>query len=140
MKHLENLGRWPVRGEEVRAARRMVLITPEESLKLIHGRENHILVSMFVSNDFIHLGTMTLPIGKHSDDEVHNGDEVIFVLQGTLVVQVYEDGDSDSHSALQNVYKVKSLEKFLIPEKRRHRYLNLGGEVTRFIFSIAPDL
>ncbi len=140
MNHLENIGRWPVRGEDARADKRMILIRPEESLKLIHGQENHTFVSMFVSNDFIHFGTMTVSIGKHSDVEVHKGDEVIFVLEGTLIVQVYEDGKPESHSALQSVHKVKRQEKFLIPEKHRHRYLNLGGETTRFIFSVAPDL
>ena len=140
VNHLDHIGRWPVSGPEARKEKRMILIRPEDSLKLIHGRDNHVLVSMFVSNDFIHFATMTIPIGKHSDAEVHQGDEVIFVLEGTLLIQVYDEGTSDSDSVLQNVFKVQKHEKFLLPENRRHRYLNLGGEVTRFIFSVAPGI
>ena len=138
LTNLEHIGKWPIDGEEARRRKRMILIRPDDTLKVIHGRENHILVSFFVSNNYIHFGTMTIPVGKHSDEEAHKGDEVLSVLQGTLIVQVFDENDSES--VLKNVYKVQKHEKFFIPENSKHRYLNLSGEVVKFLFSIAPDL
>jgi mannose-6-phosphate isomerase-like protein (cupin superfamily) len=138
MTHLDNIGRWPVEGQKARKNKRMILIRPDDTLKVIHGKKNHTLVSFFVSNDFIHFGTMTIPVGKYSDPETHKGDEVIFVLDGTLIVHVYETGSEDS--ALKNVYKIQKNEKFLIPEKHKHRYLNLEKGVVRFLFGVAPEL
>ena len=51
---LDNLGKWPVPGDEARKNNRMIYLPKEKWLNLIHGKENHILMSFFVSNDFCH--------------------------------------------------------------------------------------
>ena len=42
---LDLLGRWPVSGEEARKNNRLIHIPPGKMLRLIHCKENHILVS-----------------------------------------------------------------------------------------------
>ena len=90
---LDMLGRYPISGAEARKNQRLIHIPQDKMLRLIHGKENHILVSFFVSNDFVHFGTIQIPKGIYSDPETHKGDEVLFVLKGKLTVQVYEGAD-----------------------------------------------
>lgn len=137
---LDLLGRYPVPGEEARKNKRLIHIPPDKMLKLIHGKENHILVSFFVSNDFVHFGKIQVPKGIYSDPETHRGDEVLFILKGKLTVQVYEEEDGEDTSVLHESYEILPEEQFLIPEGMKHRYLNFSNEVVEAVFGIAPEL
>ena len=137
---LDLLGKYPVSGEEARRNKRLIHIPPDKMLRLIHGKENHILVSFFVSNDFVHFGKIRIPKGIYSDPETHRGDEVLFVLKGKLTVQVYEEEDEEDTSVLHESYEILPEEQFLIPEGMKHRYLNFSNEVVEAVFGIAPEL
>ena len=137
--NLDNLGSWPISGIEARENNRLIYIPPEKMLRLIHGKKNHILISFFISNDYINFGTIQIPTGIYSDPEVHKGDEVIFVLKGKLTVQTY-DKESNESSVLQETYEVNEGEQFLMPEGIKHRYLNFFDTVVEALFSVAPEL
>ena len=137
---LDMLGRYPLSGVEARKNQRLIHIPQDKMLRLIHGKENHILVSFFVSNDFVHFGTIQVPKGIYSDPETHKGDEVLFVLKGKLTVQVYEDTGEEDTSVLHESYEILPEEQFLIPEGMKHRYLNFSNEVVEAVFGIAPEL
>src|SRR4030042_1565348 len=137
---LDMLGRYPISGAEARKNQRLIHIPQDKMLRLIHGKENHILVSFFVSNDFVHFGTIQIPKGIYSDPETHKGDEVLFVLKGKLTVQVYEEADEEDTSVLHESYEILPEEQFLIPEGMKHRYLNFSNEVVEAVFGIAPEL
>jgi len=137
---LDMLGRYPISGAEARKNQRLIHIPQDKMLRLIHGKENHILVSFFVSNDFVHFGTIQIPKGIYSDPETHKGDEVLFVLKGKLTVQVYEDTDEEDTSVLHESYEILPEEQFLIPEGMKHRYLNFSNEIVEAVFGIAPEL
>ena len=134
------LGRYPIPGEVARKNKRLIHIPQDRMLKLIHGKENHILISFFVSNDFVHFGKIQIPKGIYSDPETHKGDEVLFVLKGKLTVQVYEEEDEEDTSVLHESYEILPEEQFLIPEGMKHRYLNFSNEVVDAVFGIAPEL
>jgi len=136
---LDQLGKWPLSGEEARRNNRLVCIPPDKSLNVIHGKKNHILISFFVSNDYLHFGILQIPQGTYSDPEEHKGDEVIFVIKGKLTVQTYEKGYDDK-SLLHSTYDIAKEEQFLIPEGVRHRYLNFSKGVVKAVFGIAPAL
>lgn len=137
---LDMLGRYPISGVEARENQRLIHIPQDKMLRLIHGKENHILVSFFVSNDFVHFGIIQIPKGIYSDPETHKGDEVLFVLKGKLTVQVYEDADEEDTSVLHESYEILPEEQFLIPEGMKHRYLNFSNEIVEAVFGIAPEL
>ena len=137
--NLDNIGKWPVSGKQAREDNRLIYIPKEKWLKVIHGSKNHILIDFFISNDFVHFGKIKIPKGIHSDPETHKGDEVLFVLNGTLTIQVYDE-DQSEESVLHETYKVEEGEQFLIPEGFKHRYLNFSDKVVEAIFGIAPDL
>ena len=135
---LDRLGKWPIPGKQAREQKRLFVIKPTETLDVIHGKENHILVSFAVSNDFIHFGSMTIPAGVLSDPEVHGGDEVFYVLQGSVSVLIPLADEAESVS--KSRYEVKQEQRFLIPEGVPHRYLNTTVGQARTIFGIAPGL
>jgi mannose-6-phosphate isomerase-like protein (cupin superfamily) len=137
---IDQLGKWPIPGEEARKRQRLIKIPKDKTLKLIHGSKNHILVSFFVSNDFVHFGKIQIPKGIYSDPETHKGDEVLFVLKGKLTVQVYEEEELDDKSVLHESYEIEAEEQFLIPEGYKHRYLNFSNEIVEAVFGIAPEL
>jgi mannose-6-phosphate isomerase-like protein (cupin superfamily) len=136
---LSLLGKWPIPGDEARKNKRLIHIPPEKMLRLIHGKKNHILVSFYVSNDFVHFGTIQIPCGIYSDPETHKGDEVLFVLKGKLTVEIL-DKNKDESVVIHDSYEINTGEKFIIPEEVKHRYFNFSDEILEFIFGVAPEL
>ncbi len=133
------LGQWPVSGEEARRDGRMLRIPPDQWLHFVHGQRNHMLASFFVSNDLMHEGMLTLPPGSHSDVESHAGDEVLFVLEGTLVVNIHDESRAGFSVSVEGL-QVPQGYKCLVPEGVKHQYFNLSDRVTRLIFAVAPGL
>jgi mannose-6-phosphate isomerase-like protein (cupin superfamily) len=136
---MEHLGHWPVSGPEARKNKLMAVIRRDESLDLIHGKDNHVLVSFYVSNDFIHVGTMTLGANQVSDFEQHKGDEVFYVIQGTVSVLISPEAEP-KESLSTTRFEVHQGQRFLIPEGFRHQYLNYTEKTAKILFSIAPGL
>ena len=136
---LDKLGSWPIPGEEARKNGRMIHIPREKVLRVIHGKKNHFLMSFFISNNYVHFGTVQIPKGIYSDPETHKGDEVLFVLKGTLTVQAFNN-NNDDESVLHESYEINEDEQFLMPEGVKHRYLNFSNNVVEALFAIAPEL
>jgi quercetin dioxygenase-like cupin family protein len=136
---LDKLGSWPIPGEEARKNGRMIHIPREKALRVIHGKKNHFLMSFFISNNYVHFGTIQIPKGIYSDPETHKGDEVLFVLKGTLTVQAFNN-NNDDESVLHESYEIDEGEQFLMPEGVKHRYLNFSNNVVEALFAIAPEL
>ena len=133
------LGKWPVSREELDKNKKMIRITPKDWLHVIHGQENHILISFFVSNDLINVGQIVIPPAKASDMEEHKGDEGLYVLSGKLMVRIFED-DDDLSSVSNSSFEVLEGQKFLIPEGYKHQYLNCTDRLVKVLFMVAPEL
>jgi len=138
--HLDLLGQWPVPGAQARREKQITVIRKNEGLDLIHGKDNHILVSFFVSNDFLHVGTMTIPANGLSDFEVHKGDEVIYVIEGAVSLLVQEDRGGKAPSLSRTRTEARKGERLLVPEGYRHQYFNSGEGAAKLLFTIAPGL
>lgn len=136
---LDKLGQWPVSGPEARRKKQMVLITEDRSLSFIQGEENHVLVSFFVSNDFIHVGTMTIPANQVSDPEDHKGDEVFCILEGSISLLISKDQKKRMPVTTER-FEVNKGERFLVPEGFKHQYLNFSDNPAKLLFSIAAGL
>lgn len=135
---LQLIGKWPVSGPEARRKKQIFVIRPGQTLDVIHGSENHMLVSFAVSNDFIHFGLMTIPSGVLTDPEVHNGDEVFYVLEGSISVLI--NSSNQSEAITKSRFEVNCGERFLIPERVSHRYFNHCRVPSKLIFGVAPEL
>ena len=139
--NVDYLGKWPLSGKEARREKRLIPITPDKHLHLIHGKEQHVLVSMIVSNDYLNVGLLTVPVNGRSDFETHAGDETLYVIEGELVVHTLKPGEVyDEKSASHMSHLVHQDQKMLIPEGVRHRYLNFTNDPVKVYFAVAPKL
>ena len=135
------LGKWPVDGAKVRKEKRLVVIRQDDHLHLVHGRKQHVLISMIVSNDFMNVGLITIPVGGYSEMESHPGDETLYALEGDLTVRtIGPDEKEDKKSASYMGHQIQQGEKLLIPEGTRHRYINFTEEPVKVFFAVAPRL
>ena len=129
---LENLGKWPIPGEKARRKPvRMIVITRDKMLTVIHGKDYKIPVTFYVSNDMIHMGEIAVPPHTHSEPEEHEGDEAIYALEGSLTVFLPETAQS---------FEVREGEVFFTPEGVKHEYHNFTSKIVKAIFVIAPKL
>ena len=117
----------------------MYPIRRDQFLALVHGKERHILVTLFVSNALLHVGTLTIPAGGASDPETHSGDEVLFVREAPLSVRILEPGSGDQ-SVSHTSFEILPGQKFLIPEGVLHQYFNFAPKPITCNFSVAPGL
>ena len=139
--NIEYIGRWPMDPLEARKKKRLIHITPEGHLHLIHGAGQHILVSLAVSNEYVSLGVLTIPPGGYSEIEDHDGEEALSVLQGTLVVRTFEPGEElDTKKTSQMSLTARCGEKVFIPRGIKHCYKNFGEDTVRAYFAVAPRL
>ncbi len=139
-RSLDSLGSWPAPGPELRKLKQLVIIRPQEQLCLLHGKERHVLFSFIVSNDYMHLALLTVPVSGVSEFETHGGDEVIDVLEGELCVRISASADERTDDAAYPHYRLNLREKMLIPAGTRHQYLNFTNDVVRAYVAVAPEL
>ncbi len=139
--NVDYLGKWPVDGSKVRKEKRLIVIREDNHLHLIHGQEQHILISMIVSNDFTNVGLITIPVGGYSEMESHSGDETLYALEGDLTVRTIGPSEKeDKKSASYMSHQIQQGEKMLIPEDTQHQYLNFTEEPVKAFFAVAPRL
>lgn len=139
--NVDYLGKWPVDGAKVRKEKRLVVIRDDNHLHLIHGQEQHVLVSMIVSNDYLNVGLMTIPVGGYSEMECHAGDETLCALEGSLTVRTMGPNEKeDKKRASHMSHPVEQGEKMLIPQGTQHQYINFTEEPLRVFFAVAPKL
>jgi quercetin dioxygenase-like cupin family protein len=100
------------------------VLRPEESVwRLDRG----VLVGLLVSTEHLTVGTVSVPAGQESEQEAHDGEELIYVTRGELRVEtagievVLSPGDA-----------------FFLPSGVPHRYAATGGGVAEAVFGVAP--
>jgi len=136
---LKQIGNRPPGTAEARKQKLHIHIPPEKSLRLIHGKDHHTRMDLFISNEQCHVGIHTIPGGKFADAETNGGDKCMLVLTGKMQVRVLET-PSDESSVSTPAWEVKEHEVFFVPEGLRHQVFNLGKGTLRYLFAIAPNL
>jgi mannose-6-phosphate isomerase-like protein (cupin superfamily) len=139
-RSIDSLGSWPAPGPELRDAKQLTIIRPAGQLSLLQGKDMHVLFSFVVSDDYMHLALLTVPVAGVSEFEAHAGDEVINVLEGELCVRVAAGAEGGSDDATYPHTRLNAREKMLIPEGIRHQYLNFTNDVVKAYVAIAPRL
>lgn len=133
------LGNWPPEIDEARKEKRHIHIKPEDALTVIHGKEHESKFMFYISNERCHVGKIEICPGKHTDPEIHKGDEILMVLKGKLQIVVLSELE-DEKAVSRKAYELDEGGRFLIPEGYKHQYFNLGKGITEVLFTIAPGL
>jgi mannose-6-phosphate isomerase-like protein (cupin superfamily) len=133
------IGKWPLEIEKARREKRLIVVTPDKALKVIHGKSQKNKITFFISNDRVHVGILTLNKGKFTDPEVHKGDEALWAIHGSIQIKVFQESE-DENAVFTEVFMVHENEKFLIPEGFKHQYFNLSAGTSKILFTIAPEL
>lgn len=139
-RNIDSLGIWPAPGPELRKAKQLVIISPRDQLALIHGVDRHVLFSFVVSNDYMHLCVLSVPVAGVSEFEFHKGDEVINVLEGELCVRISSSKNERSDDATYPHIKLTEGEKMFIPSGVTHQYLNFTNTPVKAYVAVAPGL
>jgi quercetin dioxygenase-like cupin family protein len=126
-------------GKKAREARRIIVVRAQDQLPLIHGKEKHVLVSFIVSNDYMNVALLQIPVGGISESETHKGDELLYALEGDLVVQLEEAGE-DKRTAVFSCHHVFQGEKCFLPGGTRHKYFNFTTRPIKTLLVIGPGL
>lgn len=139
-KIFQQLGCFPISGKMARKEKKIYLIRKEETLRFIQeGYNGHLFLSFYVSNDFLHIGKLTIPAGIFSKPERHGGDEIIYCLKGNISVLIY-DKDQDPDSITKKRLEAKQGERVFVPKGVSHQYYNFETFSSELIFTIAPNL
>ena len=137
-KHIYN---WPTDLQKIRKSQTITALREEHNLELVVGKTSSYAFSIVMSSDEMTIGRMVLPVNKYSDMEVHEGDEVINVLKGRLVVNIFSDEENTNpDSVSRSCYEIETGEKMLIPAGYRHMYKNLDDVNVEAMIVIAPKL
>ena len=136
---LKQIGNWPPETAAARKEKLHIHIPPEKALKLIHGKEHHTRMDLFISNDQCHVGIHTIPGGKFADPETNAGDKCMLVLEGKMQIRILESPEDES-SVSTEAQEVKEHEVFFIPEGVCHQVFNLGKGTLRYLFTVGPNL
>jgi quercetin dioxygenase-like cupin family protein len=86
-----------------------------------------VLVGLLVSTEHLTVGTVTLPAGQVSAEEVHDGEELVVCLRGSLRVSA---GGVEA--------TLGPWDGFLVPAGTAHAYAAEGDRVAEAIFGVAP--
>jgi mannose-6-phosphate isomerase-like protein (cupin superfamily) len=133
------IGHWPPEIKNARREKRLLVITPEKALKVIHGKTQKNKLTFFVSNERVHIGILTLNKGRFTDPEVHKGDEALWAIKGNVQIKIFKEGEGEK-AVFTEVQMIRENQKFLIPEGYKHQYFNLSAGTSKILFAIAPCL
>lgn len=90
--------------------------------------DRDVLVGLLVSTEHLTAGTVTVPAGRTSLEESHDGEELLYVTRGELRV---EAGGVEATIAAGDA--------FFVPAATPHRYGATGGGVAEAVFGVAPS-
>jgi quercetin dioxygenase-like cupin family protein len=118
------LGRWP----GARPGATLRVLREDDVLWRLDGG---VLVGILVSTEHLTVGTMRLLPGRQSAVEAHDGDELLYVLEGTLNVRAW-------HGEESHWLELSPKDAFYAPAGTRHEYHNVTDRPVAAIFGVAP--
>lgn len=125
----EYLGRWPEAADEAHAKSSVRLITRDDIIWRFEGEKNHILVGHAISTKFLTAGEVRLLPAQLSDELVHDEIKTLYVLEGTVNVQLPAEESWIKAGPEDGVY---------LPPGTPHRFLNFTTSPAEFIFQLVP--
>ncbi|MDQ2998383.1 MAG: cupin domain-containing protein, partial [Chloroflexota bacterium] len=126
------LGHVPMKRDEIKQRNTIRVIHEPDYMWRLEGKENPTLIGLLCATEHLTVGKVYLQPGQHSDVQVHGGDESLYVVEGTLHMQVH-DGQRPSW------FELKSGDGFYVPHGVEHQCYNIGDKPVSFVCGIAPN-
>lgn len=130
------LGCWPEAIPEARKGDTQRLITHRDILWRIEGEKDPLLVGILLSTPRLTVACVELLPGRCSDLRVLGGDAAGYVLEGEASLFLPRLQAKERNGGW---FRMKERDGFLVPEGEPHRYFNMTGRTTRFLFGVAPS-
>jgi len=126
----ELLGRWPEARDDAESRSTVAVLGESDVHWRMEGTARHVLVGHLISTRFLTVGEAHLLPAQQSDVFEHAGIKTLYVLEGTLNVQLPEQESWIEARAADGVY---------LPAGTRHRFLNFTTEPVKALFQIVPS-
>jgi quercetin dioxygenase-like cupin family protein len=131
------LGRWPHAINEANASDTQHLVTRETTRWRLEGIDDPMLVGIFFSTNNMTTGRAELRPGQETDERVHGGDAVGYVLSGRL--NIFMPGEAEAGRSDGDWHEMHATDGFFIPAGTTYRYFNIGDEPVHFVFAVAKN-
>lgn len=123
---------WPQAQAQARSEQTLRVIRDADLLWRLEGSQQLLPVALLCSTEHLTVGKMQLLPGQQSDAQIHAGDECLYVLEGTLHVQLpTEHGKRWS--------ELRPGDGYYIPQHTPHQYANIDSAPASFVFGVAPS-
>ncbi len=126
------LGRWPMERAAIERDAMLHMVRETDLLwQLVDGKPE-VLVGLLCATEHLTVGKMILLPGQRTAIQTHNGDESLYLIEGTLNMLCPEkDG--------QRWFELNPQDGFYIPAGSPHQYYNYTDKPVTLIFGVAPD-
>jgi quercetin dioxygenase-like cupin family protein len=127
----EWIGNWPMLKQKASDAFTMKMLHESDVLWRLEGKKKQVLRAILASTDQLTVGRIHLLPGQETEEEVHGGDESIYVLEGNLTLS-FETPDASPW------FELKPGDGFYLPQGTVHQYRNLTDKPVLLLFGVAP--
>ncbi len=126
------LGRWPMERATIERDAMLHMVRETDLLwQLVDGKPE-VLVGLLCATEHLTVGKMILLPGQRTAIQTHNGDESLYLIEGTLNMLCPEkDG--------QRWFELNPQDGFYIPAGSPHQYYNYTDKPVTLIFGVAPS-
>jgi quercetin dioxygenase-like cupin family protein len=124
-------GQWPMAQVEAQRSFTMRVLREPNILWSLEGQCQQLLVGTLASTEHLTVGKVHLLPGQKSDIHVHQGDESLYLLEGSLNLHLPENDG-------QRWFELNARDGFYIPQETPHQYYNISDQPATFIFGVAP--
>jgi len=136
-RDVNQLGQFPLPGKEARRNPiHYYVMNKNNCLTTVFGLKYPMRLRFFISNDYMDAGEFYLPSGgvgsRVSEVDIHDGDAVIYGLQGPITV-FFPDKPGVS-------YQVKENNLMFIPEGTKYQFINYNSHPLKGYFAVAKNL
>ena len=126
------LGQWPMARTAITDDFTISVIREPDLLWRLEGSKGReVLVGLLAATAHLTVGKIYLLPRQSTDIQVHDGDESLYLLEGTLNMHCPEkDG--------QRWFELNPQDGFYIPAGAPHQYYNMSDTPVTLIFGVAP--
>lgn len=128
-----DLTQWPLNRSQIQHKWQFRVIGDEGALWRLEDPNGDLLVGIYVSTEHLTVGQGILLAGRRGPVEQHDGDESIYVLEGSLNIFLPDEVSGKSW------YELRPGDGFYLPRGTPHQYRNVSAEQAKFLFAVAPS-